>query len=54
MQKLIALAALGLLAGCASNNVCVQPDPVQPVSGAWNKGVDAGTGIQPVELNKAK
>lgn len=46
MKALIAVAAVALLAGCASHQ-CVQPDPVQPAHGTWNKGVNAGQEIVP-------
>jgi putative hemolysin len=52
MKTVIALAAAALLAACSSTTMCVQPDPVQPVSGAWEKGLDAGTGIQKMETSK--
>lgn len=42
MKALLAVAAVALLAGCAAQSQCVQPDPVQPASKAWNKGVNGG------------
>jgi uncharacterized lipoprotein YajG len=55
MKIAYALATVALLAGCSSmqSATCVQPDPVQPSSGCWNKGTDCGTNIQD-EANTAK
>lgn len=44
---LIAVATVALLAGCAHQQQCVQPDPVEPAHNkCWEKGVDCGTGIK--------
>jgi uncharacterized lipoprotein YajG len=40
MKAILAVAAFVVLAGCAYQNQCVQPDPVQPASKCWNKGVN--------------
>lgn len=49
MKALLALAAVVTLAGCAHNDVCVQPDPVEPQKqNCWNKGVNCGMEIVPV------
>lgn len=54
MKALLAIATVALLAGCAYNSQCVQPDPVQPSSKCWNQGVDCGTGIQAYGAKAAK
>lgn len=48
MKSLLAVATVLLVAGCAHNTQCVQPDPVEPQSttNCWNKGTDCGTGIK--------
>lgn len=42
MKTIIALAAVALLAGCATQSSCVQPDPLEPKDHCWNKGVNCG------------
>ncbi|MCA3244668.1 MAG: hypothetical protein INF43_05130 [Alphaproteobacteria bacterium] len=48
MKIAFALATVALLGACSTmqSASCVQPDPVQPASACWNKGVDCGTDIQ--------
>lgn len=45
MKALALTAIVGLLLTACAQHQCVQPDPVQPSSGCWNKGLDCGTGI---------
>ena len=53
MKAVFAAAALVLLAGCASQATCTQPDPVEPQKqSCWNKGIDCGTKIQSVNSKK--
>jgi|GEM_PF-6850266 len=47
MKAILAVAALVVLAGCAAQNQCVQPDAVQPASQCWNNGVNCGQPITP-------
>lgn len=52
MKALIAVAAVAMLAGCASSHQCVQPDPTQPAHGIWDKGVNAGEPLVPFNGTK--
>ena len=47
MKALFAAMALVVLAGCAAQNQCVQPDPVQPASKCWNNGVNCSKPLTP-------
>jgi len=47
MKTLLAVAAVALLAGCASQKQCIQPDPVEPAHPkVWNQGVNGGEDIK--------
>mgnify|MGYP003394862153 CR=1 FL=1 len=45
MKASVLAVLVALTLGACAQQQCVQPDPVQPNNGCWNKGLDCGTGI---------